>query len=368
MFAMRWARGESKIIIARLCPARKKKTASVFRKVIRFLAYPTIYGKMFAMLTNLRQKIILSLAFAALVYLALTLYADAPKLADALARWDWQWLPLTLVAVLVNYGIRFLRWHYYLRVIGINNVPPRASLLIFLSGFSLTMVPGKLGELLKSVLLKSHYAIPISYSASIVAAERLTDVMAMALLAALGISIFPIGMPALIATLVGLVVVIAVMQSRTIAARMLDLIARVPGIGKFATLARNMYESAYLMLRIRPLLISVALGVVAWFGECVALFFILRGFGQPNTLALLLAATFIYAGASLFGAVTFMPGGLGATEGSMTSLLQLLVGASAPIAAAATLLVRVCTLWFAIVLGGIALFIFERIETKSERS
>ncbi len=131
------------------------------------------------MLTNLRQKILLSLVFAALVYLALTLYADAPKLAQALANWDWRWLAPTLVAVLANYGIRFARWHYYFHVIDIKNVPPRPSLLIFLAGFSLTMVPGKLGELLKSVLLKSHYNIPVSYSASIVAAERLTDVMGM---------------------------------------------------------------------------------------------------------------------------------------------------------------------------------------------
>ena len=317
------------------------------------------------MFTNLRQKIILSLAFAALVYLALTLYADAPKLADALARWDWQWLPLTLIAVIVNYGVRFLRWHYYLRVIGIANVPRRSSLLIFLSGFSLTMVPGKLGELLKSVLLKSHYNIPISRSASIVAAERLTDVMGMTLLAAVGISIFPMGMPALIVTLVGLIAVVAVMQSRTLAERLIDLFARMPGVGRFADLARNLYESAYLMLRLRPFAIAVALAAVAWFGECIALFLILRGFGLPNTLDVLLAATFIYASASLFGAVTFMPGGLGATEGSMTSLLQLLVGASAPIAAAATLLVRVCTLWFAIVLGGIALFVFGRAEKSA---
>ena len=318
------------------------------------------------MFTNLRQKIILSLAFAALVYLALTLYADAPKLADALARWDWRWLPLTLSAVLVNYGVRFLRWHYYLRVIGINNVPPRPSFLIFLSGFSLTMVPGKLGELLKSVLLKSHYDIPISYSASIVAAERLTDVIGMALLAAVGVSIFPRGLPALIVTLVGLSAVVAVMQSRPLAERLIDLFARVPGVGRFASLARNLYESAYLLLRLRPLVLAVALAAIAWFGECVALFLILRGFGLPSTFDVLLAATFIYASASLFGAVTFMPGGLGVTEGSMTSLLQLLVGASAVIAAAATLLVRVCTLWFAIVLGGIALFVFGRVQGQTE--
>jgi uncharacterized protein (TIRG00374 family) len=158
-----------------------------------------------------------------------------------------------------------------------------------------------------------------------------------------------------------LAILVAAMQSRRIAECALDLLARAPGIGRFANLARNLYASAYLMLRWRPLLIAVALSVIAWFGECVALFLILRGFGLPETLDVLLAATFIYASASLFGAATFMPGGLGTTEGSMTSLLQLLVSASAPIAAAATLLVRVCTLWFAVGLGVIALLILGRI-------
>ncbi|MCX7840409.1 MAG: lysylphosphatidylglycerol synthase domain-containing protein, partial [Anaerolineae bacterium] len=74
----------------------------------------------------------------------------------------------------------------------------------------------------------------------------------------------------------------------------------------------------------------------------------------------LLAAMFIYAGASLFGAATFTPGGLGTTEGSMTSLLQLVLGASATLAAAATLLVRVCTLWFAVGLGVLALLILGK--------
>lgn len=314
------------------------------------------------MFGQLRQKIILSLAFAALVYFALTLYADAPKLAEAFLDWDWRWLPVVLVAVLANYGVRFIRWHYYLHVIGINNVPPRPSLLIFLSGFSLTMVPGKLGELLKSVLLKSHYDIPISYSASIVAAERLTDVIGMTLLAAVGVSIFPMGVPALAFIVIALIVAIALLQSRTIAEKIIALLERLPLIGKFAPLAKNMYESAYLMLRLRPLLISVALSILAWFGECVALFLILLGFGQPATGLLLLQATFIYASASLFGAVTLLPGGLGATEGTITSLTQLFVNTSATIAAAATLLVRVCTLWLAIVLGGMALFILGKTD------
>lgn len=311
------------------------------------------------MFTNLRSKIIWSLAFAAIVYFALMLYADAPKLADALAHWDWRWLWLTLLAVLVNYGVRFLRWHYYLQVIGITSVSPRPSLLIFLAGFALTMVPGKLGELLKSVLLKSRYDVPISRSASIVAAERLTDVIGMVLLAVIGISVFPIGLPALVVTFVGLVLVVAVVQSRRIVEGLLGHL-RVRWLERVTNVLWNLYESAYLLLRWRPLIVAVVMSFIAWWGECVALFLILHGFGIDATWSVLLAAMFIYAGASLFGAATFTPGGLGTTEGSMTSLLQLVLGTSATLAAAATLLVRVCTLWFAVGLGALALLILGK--------
>src|SRR3972149_926593 len=95
---------------------------------------------------NLRNKIILSLLFALFVFLALSFYADLPRLAGAIEKFQWSFLPLALAATLVNYLLRFLRWYYYLSVIGVKNVPPRDSLLIFLTGFALTMTPGKLGE------------------------------------------------------------------------------------------------------------------------------------------------------------------------------------------------------------------------------
>ncbi len=324
------------------------------------------------MVAGLRQKIVLSLAFAALIYLGLTLYGDAPKLAQALLNWDWHWLPVILAAVLCNYLVRFLRWHYYLHLIGIKNVPIPASFLIFLSGFSLTMVPGKLGELLKSVLLKSRYGTPITYSASIVAAERLTDTLGMVLLVAAGLVVYPVGLPALAAIVLSILVLILLMQSRRLAEALLGLIERLPIVGRFAHLARNLYESAYLMLRWKPLVIAIGLAVVAWFGECLAFFLVMVAFGLPATATLLLQATFIYGGASLFGAVTLLPGGVGATEGSMTSLVQLLIGLNATIASAATLIVRVCTLWFAIVVGGVALLIFglpgKSVQAEAEQA
>ncbi len=315
---------------------------------------------------NLRGKLIFSLIFALLIFVALTFYADAPRLLAALAQFDWRFLPLALAATLINYLIRFVRWHYYLGVIGVRQISRRDSLLIFLSGFSLTMTPGKLGEVLKSFLLKSRFSTPVSYSASIVVAERLTDVCGMVILAAAGLALYPFGIGALAIVLAVIAIFVVVVQQRAFAERLLDLFARAPALGRFANLARNLYESAYLLLRLQPLLVAIALATAAWFGECAAFFIVLLGIGLPPTFLLLLQATFIYAAASLFGAISMLPGGLGATEGGMALLLQQIVALVREQAVAATLIVRLCTLWFAVLLGVIALLAFGVPQTKSE--
>ena len=308
--------------------------------------------------TQTRQRVIISLVLAAIVYLAMTFYADAPRLFAAFAKFDWRFMPLALIATLANYFLRFLRWHYYLGVIGVKEVPRRDSLLIFLSGFSLTMTPGKLGEVLKSFLLKSRFGTPVSYSASIILTERLTDVLGMLILAAAGLVLFPIGIGALAAVLVITLIFVVAVQQRNLIEQLLNVFARLPIVGRFANLARNLYESAYLMLRAKPLLIAILLATAAWFSECIAFFFVLLGIELVPSVLLMIQSTFIYAAASLFGAVSMLPGGLGATEASMALLLEQIVNVARDQAVAATLIVRLCTLWFAVLIGVIAFLVF----------
>jgi glycosyltransferase 2 family protein len=310
--------------------------------------------------SSLARKLAIGVVLGLAVVLAMGLFADLPRLLDSLSRWNWAFVPVVLLAVLANYGLRFLRWHLYLAVIGANGVSVSDSLSIFLSGFTLTMTPGKLGEVLKSFLLKQLIDTPVSYSASLVIAERLTDVLGMALLAAAGLGIFQIGAPALITTVAAGLALILVVQRRDLSLRLIGLFGRLPVIGRFAGLATNLYESSHLLLRPRPLLAGIALATLAWFAECLAFFVVILGLGIPASSVLLLQATFIYAIASLLGAVSFLPGGLGATEGTMAILLTQLCGLGKDPAIAATLLVRFATLWFAVLLGVAALLLFQR--------
>src|SRR5260221_12952983 len=123
---------------------------------------------------------------------AIALYADLPRMVTVLARFRWEFLPLILGLTLFNYFGRFIKWQYYLRRLKIS-IDWRKSLLIFISGLSMAITPGKVGELLKCYLLKRSTGEAISRTSPIVVAERLTDGVAMIGLAATGLVLYSFG-------------------------------------------------------------------------------------------------------------------------------------------------------------------------------
>jgi glycosyltransferase 2 family protein len=262
---------------------------------------------------------------------------------------------------LFNYMCRFFKWQYYLRRLDIN-IPWLTSLLIFLSGLSMAITPGKVGELLKSYLLKRETGAPISYTSPVIVAERLTDGIAMVILASLGLVLYRFGWGLLLLLLVVVLAGILLIQNRRLSLKLLGFGERVPFLTRISHLIRAFYESAYTLLQWRPLLFAVGIGVISWSGECAALYLVFIGLGIPPDLSLFISATFILAVSSLIGSLSGLPGGLGTADGSMLGLTRLLVSSSATIAGAATLLIRFCTLWFGLGLGVIALLVFRTLR------
>jgi uncharacterized protein (TIRG00374 family) len=108
----------------------------------------------------------------------------------------------------------------------------------------------------------------------------------------------------------------------------------------------------------------VLLSVISWFFECAAFWAVVNGFAGASVD--IQAATFIYASMTVAGALSFLPGGLGVTEAGMLAMLeQLATGCGRSVAAAATFVTRLCTLWFAVLVGIVALLVFAR-QTKIE--
>lgn len=308
---------------------------------------------------GLVRKVLMGTALGALVLAALSLYADVSALAANLGAFAWSAFALALALATGNYVLRYLRWQYYLRRVGVD-VPHRESALVFLSGFVMSVTPGKLGEVFKSLLLYESRGTSIARSAPVVFAERLTDLIALVLLTALGCLSFEQGVPLAVAA--GLVVGLVLLASawRPFGELLLSLAARLPLVGRIAPRLREAYESLHTMTRPAPLLFATGLATVSWGLECVALFVLLRalpggGLGWE-------ASFFAYSASTIAGALAMMPGGLGVTEAGMTGAIEALSGGAIDSAAAtaATMLCRLATLWWAVLVGAVALAVFRR--------
>jgi len=111
-------------------------------------------------------------------------------------------------------------------------VPRGQSFLIFLSGLMLSVTPAKLGELLKSGLLKESYDIPLTTSAPIIFADRFTDFIALVLLTLFGVIGFGHGAGIVIVVSIVLVVIFAYLTSRRLSLATIRLLERLPGVGR----------------------------------------------------------------------------------------------------------------------------------------
>ncbi len=300
-----------------------------------------------------------SLLFGFLVVTALALLADLPKMLQALSHFAWGYLPAILGLTLFNYALRFVKFHYYLGRIGLR-VGLGDSMAIFISGLSMAMTPGKVGELLKAFLLKGRTGAPLSRTAPVIMAERLTDGVAMLLLASGGLLLYRQGLPIFLLVVAGAVTMVVVVQVRPLSERLLELAGRLPVVGNRAAALRAFYESSYRLLWWPSLLLAIVIGFVSWSGECVAFYYTLIGLGLPPSWELLVQASFILGISTLAGSVSLLPGGLGVAEGSVYGLLLLLLHITKQKAAAATLIIRFCTLWFGVTVGVVALLAFSR--------
>ena len=103
------------------------------------------------------------------------------------------------------------------------------------------------------------------------------------------------------------------------------------------------------------------LGIIGWLAEGYALHLLLMWMGA-NVGFWTAVAIFVFS--TLAGGLTGAPGGVGGAEAAMIALLTL-EGVPLEVSIPATLIIRVTTLWFAILLGLAVFPVAERISMKA---
>lgn len=302
------------------------------------------------------RAMLLIVLLSAIGYLAFSLWGGWHEVVEALGKVGIVGTLIALALSLVNYLVRFVRWQKFLSKLGHTVYWPE-SLRIYIAGFGLTILPGKAGEAIRSVFLKKH---KVSYTESLAAffSDQFSNLISMMLLVSVGLWAYPQAQPVIMVLgVIILAILIFLQQSKWLT--LLAAFAQRKFPAKISNLINSSIEIVLHSKRcfsLPMLLYGILTGLVAWGAEGVAFYYIMQVLGSDMSLQ---TAVFIYAFSMLVGAISFLPGGLGGTEATMVALLMLNHIAQ-PQAVAATVLIRLATLWFAVALGVTAMSLPER--------
>jgi len=264
-----------------------------------------------------------------------------------IARLSWVQIWVLLALSLVNYLMRALRWHVFTRRLGL---PTGAlqDIRHFLGGFAMSVTPGRVGELIRMRWLKRETGWAVERTAPLALVDRASDLAAMALVLALSLALSMAGIAfALPVAILALAAAYVATRPRLLAG-LTTLFYRATGwlprlMGRIRRAARSLATFSH-----GPTVIAgLALGGLGWFAEGYALHLLL---GWMVADIGLWAAVAVFTFSTLAGGLTGAPGGVGGAEAAMVGLLSL-QGVPLEVSLPATAVIRLTTLWFAILIG-----------------
>jgi uncharacterized protein (TIRG00374 family) len=257
-----------------------------------------------------------------------------------------------LALSLVNYVARALRWHLFARHLGLD-VPLRSNALYYVAGFSMTTTPGKIGEALRLWLLERCHRYGYERVAPLFLGDRLSDMNSMLVLAVLGMLAFDSYRLATLLVALGIVAFTVLFVRPRLLIHLVDLMDTATH-HRWPRLIAKGRETLRLTSQLfdwRVYLSTLLLALAGWTAECCAFYWLLQALDAPVSL---LQAVFVFSFSMVVGAISMMPGGLGGVEAVMLGLLVGL-GTEMDVAIAATAIIRLTTLWFAVGLGFLSL-------------
>ena len=297
------------------------------------------------------NRIILVLVAVIGIYAIFLFISDFSIISEKISNFKINYLPLILFLVTASWCPVFIKWHFLLKNCEID-IPLTRSITVFLSGLAFDITPGKLGALMKSQILKTSFNIPRTKTVPIIVAEKVYDLIGAILASIIGIIILGMDFYLIIIAILALAVIFFFMFYRPASEIFFKRITKTKFFSKYIDNMSEFHAIIQKSTNVKAATVCILLGVTYWFIISTAAYYILMAF-DVNVLDYLTVLA-IYTTSILLGAISFVPAGIGVTEGSIAGLFTL-NGIDISTALILSVMIRILTLWFSVCVGFISL-------------
>ena len=300
---------------------------------------------------KLDNRLILVLVAVIGIYAIFLFVSDYNIISEKISNFKINYLPLILLLVSASWIPLIIKWHFLLKNCEID-IPLKKSIAVFFSGVAFEITPGQIGALIKSQILKTSYNIPHTKTVPIVIVEKVYDLIGAILASVIGIIILGMEIYLIAIAISVLAFIFFFMYHKPASELFFNRITKLKFFSKHIENISGFYEIVQKSTNVRAATICILLALAYWFMVSAAAYYTLISF-DVNILDYLKVLA-IYSTSTLLGAISFIPAGIGITEGSIAGLFTL-NGIDVSTALILAVMIRIFTLWYSVSVGFIAL-------------
>ena len=298
-----------------------------------------------------KKSLLIGILGIIVIYAIILIAFDINIISEKIGDFDPQYLPIIIPLIPLTWGVLFLRWNLLLKNSDID-IPLKDNFMIFISGFALGVTPGKVGELIKSQLLKNKFNIPRTKTAPLVIVERFYDFFAIAVISLFGILVFEYSIYIFGILTIGITIFLIVTSSEKIFLKFLNKIEKIKFLKSFSNELPKSFNVIQKSTRGKIFPLSITLSIIFWFLDSIIAYLTLLSFGIDIIDYFVLMS--IYTSSIILGVISFLPLGIGVVEGSLVGFLSL-NGIEFHLATAIVVFIRFFTRWIGVMAGFIGL-------------
>jgi uncharacterized protein (TIRG00374 family) len=242
--------------------------------------------------------------------------------------------PILVLSILV-YTLQGIRWHYLLRDVG-THLHLRDTILVNMAGQTISaIVP--LGDLTRAAFASTAGGTDFGVVAATVTVQELSYTLLLILSALPAILSLGYGLAAVVPIIVAIALIVTVLTVSRVFYMVHSLLARIPFLNRLLPAIDELQQETVKLLH-RPDALVLSILDAARVAAAVTLFWLMLVALEPGRAGWWQAA-FVLALSTIGGAVSLIPGGVGANEASVAALL-IFLGFDSGVAGAAAVIQR----------------------------
>lgn len=286
-----------------------------------------------------------------IVFIGLALIGGLSEVIFVLSTANIPVYAMAFAAVFIGYLISFVKWNYFTRTLKLR-VPFRKNLAVYLSLYSMELTPGRIGRVLTAFTLNRITNIRFINIAPIVTMDIFTDFLGIAMLALIAAFFFSTYFIYVAIVDAILLIPFVFLLNPWFFKILKKLGKKNDKVNSFTLYGEEYFASQSKLNKPRVYIVAILFTLPSAFFYSLSLYFSLQAIGAFPSVG---ASTSIYSISQVAGMVTSLPGNIGVTDGFLVGLLGSTMSLQPAVSSAVTIMTRIASLWFGVILGGVFL-------------